>query len=105
MYDRDGDMPLLDVGHGSNTPLHLAEHHADFEKTRTRERAPLLRDNKRVVVEYDDTEIETDDFEAVGGAFERQHGATEGLIATATTALLDQPALVDFTEDWLKSNH
>ncbi|RDZ40740.1 AAC(3) family N-acetyltransferase [Haloferax sp. Atlit-47N] len=104
VYDRGGDVLLLGVGHGNNTSLHLAEHRADFEKTRTRERAPLLRDGERVVVEYDDIEVETDDFEAVGEAFETTVGATEGSVAAATATLFDQPALVDFAEDWFESN-
>ncbi|WP_424008650.1 aminoglycoside N(3)-acetyltransferase [Haloferax denitrificans] len=104
VYDRGGDVLLLGVGHGNDTSLHLAEHRADFEKERTTERAPLLRDGERVVVEYDDIEVETDDFEEVGEAFERAVGATEGAVAAATATLLDQPALVDFAEDWFESN-
>jgi len=38
VYDRDGDVLLLGVGHDSNTSLHLAEHRADFPRGRRRVR-------------------------------------------------------------------
>lgn len=104
VYDRDGDVLLLGVGHDSNTSLHLAEHRADFEKERVESAAPLLRDGDRVVVEYQDIEISTDDFEAVGADFESEVGLVDGTVGAATARLVDQPALVDFAVEWFEEH-
>ncbi|WP_411963241.1 aminoglycoside N(3)-acetyltransferase [Haloferax sp. YSMS24] len=104
VYDRGGAVLLLGVGHDSNTSLHLAEYRADFEKEHVESAAPLLRDGERVVVEYEDIEIETDDFEAVGAAFESEVGHTEGTVGAATAKVVDQPELVDFAVEWFEAN-
>ncbi|AFK19095.1 AAC(3) family N-acetyltransferase [Haloferax mediterranei ATCC 33500] len=104
VYDRDGDVLLLGVGHDSNTSLHLAEYRADFEKERKQGTAPLLRDGERVVFEYEDIRIDSDDFEELGSDFESEVGVTAGQVAAATAKLVDQPTLVDFAVDWFEEN-
>ncbi|KTG08073.1 aminoglycoside N(3)-acetyltransferase [Haloferax profundi] len=104
IYERDGKVLLLGVGHDNNTSLHLAEYRADFEKDHVQSAAPLLRDGERVVVEYEDIEIDTEDFEAVGADFESQVGLTEGSVGASTAKLVAQPKLVDFAVDWFDAN-
>ncbi|USZ68984.1 AAC(3) family N-acetyltransferase [Halorussus salilacus] len=47
VYDLDGSVLLLGVGHDTNTSLHLAEHRADFEKTVVTQGAPVLASDRR----------------------------------------------------------
>jgi aminoglycoside 3-N-acetyltransferase len=104
VYDREGSVLLLGVGHDVDSSLHLAEHRTSGPAERVRHSAPVLRDGERTVVEYEDIAIRTDDFEAVGSAFEREVGASEGPVGAATAILLDQPALVDFAVAWFEAN-
>ncbi|KAB1188619.1 MULTISPECIES: aminoglycoside N(3)-acetyltransferase [Haloferax] len=102
VYDRDGHVLLLGVGHDRNTSLHLAEYRADFEKERIQSAAPLLRDGERVVFEYDDIDIDSDDFEQLGADFESEVGLTEGPVGAGTAKLVNQPTIVDFAVDWFE---
>ncbi|KAB1196454.1 MULTISPECIES: aminoglycoside N(3)-acetyltransferase [Haloferax] len=104
VYDRDGDVLLLGVGHDRNTSLHLAEYRADVEKEHTHSAAPLLRDGERVVVEYEDIEIDSDDFDALGADFESEVGLTEGTVGAATATYGSQPELVEFAVEWFESH-
>ncbi|WP_416839513.1 aminoglycoside N(3)-acetyltransferase [Haloferax sp. DFSO52] len=104
VYDRDGDVLLLGVGHDRNTSLHLAEYRADFETELDHSSAPLLRDGERVVVEFDDIEIDSDDFDAVGADFESEVGLTEGPVGAATAKHASQVELVDFAVDWFEEH-
>ena len=104
IYDRDGSVLLLGVGHAVDTSLHLAEYRAAFPKEQASHRVPVLEDGERTMVELEDVEISSDDFEALGAAFEREVGAREGPVGAATATLLDQPALVDFAVEWLEAN-
>ncbi len=104
IYDRGGSVLLLGVGHEVDTSLHLAEHRADIDEGRVHRRAPVRRDGDREMVSYEDIAMSTDDFPAVGTAFERAVGAREGPVGAADATLLDQPALVDFAVDWFEAN-
>ena len=104
VYDRGGSVLLLGVGHAVDTSLHLAEYRATFPKERASHRAPVLQDGERTVVELEDIALSTDDFPEVGAAFEREVGARERPVGTATATLLDQPALVDFAVEWFEAN-
>jgi aminoglycoside 3-N-acetyltransferase len=104
VYDRDGRVLLLGVGHDVNTSLHLAEHRADFEKERVSHRAPVVEDGERVMVDYDDIVTTTEDFEDVGAAFESEVGVETGAVGAAEAKLLDQPELVDFAVDWFEAH-
>ncbi|WP_121821888.1 aminoglycoside N(3)-acetyltransferase [Halostella salina] len=104
VYDRDGRVLLLGVGHDVNTSLHLAEYRADFEKVETTGGGPVLADGERRWVEYDDIETDTDDFPAVGTAFETEGGATTGPVGEGTATLCSQRALVDFAVEWFGEN-
>jgi aminoglycoside 3-N-acetyltransferase len=104
VYERDGDVLLVGVGHAVNTSLHLAEYRADVPKERVRHGAPILEDGQRVRVTYERVATSTEDFPDVGAAFERDVGLTEGSVGDATAKLASQPALVDYAVDWFEAN-
>lgn len=104
VYERDGDVLLVGVGHEVNTSLHLGEHRGDFPKTQVSHTAPVLEDGKRTVVEYEDVATSTEDFPDVGAAFEAEFGITEGMVGAASAKLLPQRPLVDFAVDFFEAN-
>ena len=104
IYERDGRVLLLGVGHDTNTSLHLAEYRASIPTETVTYDVPVVEDGRRVVVEYEDIETSTDDFDALGAAFERDVGAVEGTVAAANCQLVRQPALVDYAVDWFEKN-
>ena len=104
VYERDGDVLLLGVGHGVNTSLHLAEYRADVPAETTREVAPVLEDGRRVTVEYEDLVTRTEDFPDLGAAFERRVGLERGTVGAADARLASQRELVDFAVGWFEAN-
>jgi aminoglycoside 3-N-acetyltransferase len=102
VYDRGGRVLLLGVGHGVNTSIHLAEYRADVPVETRTDTAPVLRDGDRVVARFEDVEIDSDDFPAVGADYEREVGARTGAVGAAEATLVDQRSLVDFAVEWLE---
>lgn len=104
LYERDGSVLLLGVGHSINTSLHLAEYRADLDHETVEGNYPVVRDGERVALHYEDIETSTDDFDAVGADFEDAAGCREGTVGAATAKLMAQPALVDFAVEWFERN-
>ena len=64
VYELDGYVLLLGVGHGSNTSLHLAEYLAEYDgKPYVDCFAPMNRDGIREWIRYRDIDLDSDDFE------------------------------------------
>ncbi|MNJ50892.1 SPBc2 prophage-derived aminoglycoside N(3')-acetyltransferase-like protein YokD [compost metagenome] len=103
IYDRDGWVLLLGVGHGNNTSLHLAEHRASYSAKRAMEcNAPITRDGTRQWISYTDLDYESSDFERLGADFERETGSIiRGKVAGAEAILMPQRPLVDYAVQWL----
>lgn len=104
VYEQDGDILLLGVGHDSNTSLHLAEYRADVSKESVTSSAPIIENDRRVRMEYEDIEIDSEDFTDLGADFERRVGSTEEIVGAADTKLMSQRAIVDFAVDWFEAN-
>jgi len=106
LYDLDGWVLLLGVGHANNTSLHLAEYRADFpgKKTITLG-APVLVDGVRQWIQYEDIFLYDEDFEQVGADFARETGEQiHGKVEQADTLLIPQRSLVDFAVKWMERN-
>lgn len=106
LYELNGWVLLLGVGHQNNTSLHLAEYRANYPgKKETVNGAPVLVDGRREWVPIRDVDINDDDFPAIGEAFERQTGLAQvGAVGQGTARLLPQRALVDFAVEWMEKN-
>ena len=102
IYDRDGWVLLLGVGHGNNTSLHLAEYRVPFIETT--QGAPVLEDGERVWKSYRDIEINDERFPALGADLEATGAVRIGPIGAATARLMRQRVLVDFGVQWLLAN-
>lgn len=105
IYDLDGWVLLLGVGHDSNTSLHLAEYRADWPGKRAVVLgAPVVQDGARRWATYADINIDTGDFAALGAAFEAEHHPRRGRVGAAQATLIRQRPLVDFAVAWMAAH-
>jgi aminoglycoside 3-N-acetyltransferase len=71
LYELDGDVLLLGVTHWNNTSLHLAEARAHYAgKRNLRSSSAMMVAGTRQWVEYETLSTYSDDFGAIGKAFE-----------------------------------
>lgn len=106
IYDLEGWVLLLGVGHGNNTSLHLAEARAKLPRQQTMcEGSPMLVNGARQWVEYEDIDWDEGDFERLGEDLARETQIeTVGRVAGAAARLMPQRALVNFGMQWLERN-
>jgi aminoglycoside 3-N-acetyltransferase len=106
LYDLDGFILLLGVGNDKNTSLHLAEYRANHpNKKEIKNRAPMIVNDCRAWVEFDDIKIDSSDFERLGNDFEKDTDfVRKGTVANSTAMLIPQKELVDYAEKWFKNN-
>lgn len=102
LYALDARVLLLGVGHDKNTCLHLAERRAFGERQlRLDTGSPLLVDGERGWVEYREPVACSDDFGALGDAFE----ASGGEVARFPFGrLMRMREAVDFGVGWLSEH-
>ena len=104
VYDSQGWVLLLGVGHRCNTSLHLAEYRARLGQTIHESRSPVLRNGVCTWIPYRDIDYSDDDFQAIGEAFERERDYVKrGRICYAPGLLMPQPPLVDFASKWMET--
>lgn len=106
IYELDGRVLLLGVGHDSNSSLHLAEYRCPYPGRREVEAgAPLIVAGRREWVRYRDYNVTEEDFIELGAAYEAAGGAlARGRVAGAEARLIPQRPLVDFAVVWLEAN-
>jgi len=106
MYDRDGWVLLLGVGHSANTSLHLAEFRASFSSKKiVSAAAPLMVNRRRTWTTFQEIDWNDADFESIGHAFARETSHVKsGRAGCATAHLMPQRSLVDFAVRWMVAN-
>ncbi|WNQ11242.1 AAC(3) family N-acetyltransferase [Paenibacillus aurantius] len=104
LYEAEGWVLLLGVGHENNTSLHLSEHRTVYPgKKKVAQGAPCLVGGKREWVTYEDLAYDSDDFGALGQAFEEETGLVRrGTAGDAILRLMPQRDLVDFGVGWME---
>ncbi len=103
IYELDGRVLLLGIGHDNNTSLHLAENRATYPGCRVKENgAPMWVDGVRQWVTMRDIDEDTSDFVTVGAQFAQDTGLVrQGQVAKATALLMPQRGLVDYAAAWM----
>ena len=108
IYDLNGFILLLGVGHSSDTSIHLAEYRADFPTKRiVQESAPISHAGSRVWTTFEDINVDDSDFDHLGEDFLRSDAGTvvqQGKVGIATCQLMPQRAIVDFAVNWFHKN-
>jgi aminoglycoside 3-N-acetyltransferase len=103
LYERDAQVLLLGAGYGSCTSFHLAEYRTG-NAPGARLGAPIMQDDRRIWVWFDDIDMDAGAFEALGGDFERKHAVARGRVGSAEARLFSQRAAVDFAVGWLHAH-
>jgi aminoglycoside 3-N-acetyltransferase len=103
IYQLDGWVLLLGVGHDSNTSLHLSEYRANYRsKITTKNGTSILTDGRQQWVTFADINLDSDDFADIGRDFAQTSGRVrEGSVGLASAQLMPQQALVDFGTAWM----
>jgi aminoglycoside 3-N-acetyltransferase len=102
LYDLDGMIMLLGVGHENNTSLHLAEQRAEWHgKIDEHDGSAMFVDGVRQWVEYVDINGNDADFPQLGADYEREYAIPVHTIGSAQTRLFQQRPLIDYGVRWL----
>ncbi len=105
LYELDGHIILIGVSHENNSSIHLAEYRSNFPGKRfNKTGCAMLINNQRKWVEWEELDLNSDDFEQLGKDFESKINYKPGKIGIAETRLISLRALVDFGVEWLKKN-
>lgn len=106
IYDLSGYVLLLGVGNENNTSLHLSECRATYpSKEKVLNKAPMMVEGVKQWVEFSDIAYDSDDFEELGAAFEKDTGLVKrGMVAGAGSLLIPQRELIDYGVKWLQRN-
>ena len=105
LYEFDGHILLLGVGHGNNTMLHLAEYRADYQgKEWVTQGAPVMVDGERRWVTFEDLEGDDADFVEIGEAFAESAAERRCPVGSGEGRLMGVRDLVDFAADWMTSH-
>ena len=102
VYDLDGKVLLLGVGHDSNTSLHLSEHRADWPGRRTTKQGSAIEIGaERQWVVYEDLEVDSGDFAEIGWDFIQAGKVNTGNVGAGKSQVMSQIELVDFGAEWI----
>jgi aminoglycoside 3-N-acetyltransferase len=104
IYELDGDVLLLGVGHDSNTSLHLAEYRLPAAPRRSDGAAVLAPDGERTWTTWIDVAVDESDFERLGRDLDATGLVRVAPIAQTNARLMRQRDAVDFAVDWLVAN-
>jgi aminoglycoside 3-N-acetyltransferase len=100
IYELDGQVLLLGVGHESNTSFHLAEYRAPAAR-QSEDGAPIFENGQRVWKTYNDIELDEEVFGEIGADFEKAVGVHSSEVGSAQAKLFSQRRAVDFAQEWL----
>ncbi len=101
IYDLDGRVLLLGVGHDRNTSFHLAEYRTRRSPATT-QAAAVDEDGERVWRRHQEIALDDGDFVALGAAFEETGAVHLGRVGAAEARLFRQCAAVDFAVGWFQ---
>lgn len=104
LYDLDGHVLLLGVGHESNTSLHLGEVRAPGAEYELQGAAIYDENGERAWVTFRELKEESERFKDLGAAYERENPHKVFKTGLATTRLFSQRALVDFATRWVEAD-
>jgi aminoglycoside 3-N-acetyltransferase len=105
LYDLDGHVLLLGVGHFNNTSLHGAEYRANYVgKHNIRTGSAMLVNGVRQWVTYETLDVSSDDFNELGAAFDAAHNIPIQQINGADVRFFKQRLAVDFAVAWLEKH-
>lgn len=105
LYELDAKVLLIGVGYDKNTSIHLADVRANYPgKHDCIEHSAIFENGVRVWKAYSTLFVDGEDFEDIGEAFEKECAFSVGKVGNATSKLMKQRELVDFSVSWIEKN-
>ncbi|PER20498.1 aminoglycoside N(3)-acetyltransferase [Bacillus sp. AFS054943] len=104
IYDLDGYILLIGVGHDSNTSVHISEVRSGAREL-IQVGAPILENGERVWKEFVDMDYDSETFVEIGVQFEQKGTVTNGKIGNATCRIMKQRDIVDFGTEWFRKKN
>ena len=105
IYELNGKILLLGVTHENNTSLHLAEYRSNFKSKSYRKAGAAIQGKSgREWREWEELNINSDDFEKLGLDYEAKNVITTGKVGMADAKLIFQRHIVDFAINWFEKN-
>ncbi len=105
IYQLNGKILLVGVTHENNSSLHLAEYRSNYPGKKYKlTGSAILVNNESKWVEWEELNLNMDDFEQLGTEFESKINYIPGKVGLAEARLLSQRELVDFAIEWFKKN-
>ncbi len=105
LYDLDGSILLLGVGHDKNTSLHLAESRAAFVgKKTTVEHSAVMKDGAREWLAYETLAVDDSDFIPLGSVWEAAIGFKAQCLGKGEARLIKMRPFVDWAVGWMEKN-
>ncbi|WP_347551984.1 AAC(3) family N-acetyltransferase [Pseudalkalibacillus hwajinpoensis] len=101
IYELDGEILMIGVGHDSNTSLHYAEN-ARCKNQPVTKSAAISENGQRVWKTFQEIDYDSDCFETIGYHFEQSESFRMMKIGNATCKLIGQRAMVNFGRDWFE---
>lgn len=102
IYDLDGYVLLLGVGHINNTSFHLGEFRAPGAPYK-QEGAAMLENGVRSWRTFSDVDWDSSAFAEIGTQFDATGSVLRGNVGSGQARLFRQRAAVDFARDWISS--
>lgn len=103
LYQLNGSVLLIGVGHDKNTSLHLAETRASFPgKQNAYESSAVRVEGKREWITYSTQAVDDSDFVRLGAEYEAEMKFKVHRIGNAEIRLLEQRPLVDWATAWME---
>jgi aminoglycoside 3-N-acetyltransferase len=103
LYELDGQILLIGVSHENNSSIHLAEYRSDFSGKRyIKTGCAMLIKHQRKWVEWEELNVDSDDFAQLGADYESTINYIPGKIGMANSRLIPIRGIVDFGVEWLK---
>lgn len=103
IYELNGWVLLLGVGHGNNTSFHLAEYRTALVAEIT-QGSPIFENGQRVWKTYRDLDLDDTSFTEIGAAFDQTGHTHVGKVGSAEALFFRQRPAVDFAQQWMLKN-
>jgi aminoglycoside 3-N-acetyltransferase len=105
IYELNGQILLVGVTHANNSSLHLAEYRSKFPGKQYRMTGcAMIIESKREWVEWEELDLNSDDFEQLGNDFESSINYIPGRVGLAEARLVSHQAIINYAIDWFKEN-
>ena len=103
IYELGGFVLLLGVEHNRNTSMHLAEYDSRTNRSRIREKAPMVVNGNRQWVEFDEIDLDCSDFLEIGIEFESYSDEINySNVGEAKAKFMPQSELVDYARTYMR---